>query len=196
MNKLMGFYELKDSGLPAVPWKVFNEDVSFDKRLLWTVRTAVDKGEDLNLPRFVGVGSQEAYEGAINLYNKYRDRGMVVYYPYFIAVKSGTLYVDNSKTVIEAVGKDLWNYVTYNKKDVTVIIDRKSEIYMEGNEDFFEKEEINELSRYADRVRGLFRENIAEGRAVLLEWSYAYDTDLHKHPIGEKYLVFYEIRTV
>ena len=41
MNKLMGFFELKDSDLPAVPWKEFNEKVCFDENfygrsgLLW-----------------------------------------------------------------------------------------------------------------------------------------------------------------
>ena len=59
MNKLMGFLELKDSDLPAVPWKEFNDKVSFDEKLLWTVRTAVEKGEDLNLPRVVGVDAKD-----------------------------------------------------------------------------------------------------------------------------------------
>ena len=60
MNKLMGFLELKDLNLPAVPWKEFNDKVSFDEKLLWTVRTAVEKGEDLNLPRVVGVDAKDA----------------------------------------------------------------------------------------------------------------------------------------
>lgn len=75
----------------------------------------MEKGEDLNLPRVVGVEAKEAYESAMRLYNKYKDIGMIVYYPYFIAQKA-VPHVDNSKTVIEAVGEDLWNYVTYNKK--------------------------------------------------------------------------------
>lgn len=196
MNKLMGFFELKDSGLPAVPWKVFSENVKLNEELLWTIRTAVEKGEDLNLPRLVGVRAHEAYEGALSLYNKYKDRGMIVYYPYFIAVKSGTLYVDNSKIVIEAVKKDLWNYVTYNRKDVTVVIEQDGKVHIEGDPDFLEKDEVSELEGYALKVKGLFRGFVAEGRGILLEWSYSYDTDVNKHPIGEKYLVFYEIRTV
>ena len=43
----------------------------------------------------------------MRLYIKYKNIGMIVYYPYFVAEKSGTLYADNSKTVIEAVGEDL-----------------------------------------------------------------------------------------
>ncbi|NLP14476.1 MAG: hypothetical protein GX383_08425 [Clostridium sp.] len=196
MNKLMGFFELKDSDLPAVPWKEFNEKVCFDEKLLWTVRTAVEKGEDLNLPRVVGVEAKEAYESAMRLYNKYKDIGMIVYYPYFIAQKSGTLYVDNSKTVIEAVGEDLWNYVTYNKKEVTVIIGSDNSVCVEGNCEFLNEKEIQELCLYASKVKGLFRESIVKGEGVLLEWSYAYNSDLNKQPVGDRYLVFYEIRTV
>ena len=169
MNKLMGFFELKDLDLPAVPWKEFNEKVCFDDKLLWTVRTAVEKGEDLNLPRVVGVKAKEAYESAVKLYKKYRDIGMVVYYPYFIAEKSGTLYVDNSRTVIEAVEADLWNYVTYNKKDVTVIIGRDNSVCVEGNGEFLDEKEIEELRLYASKAKGMFRENIARGEEVLLE---------------------------
>ena len=196
MNKLMGFLELKASDLPAVPWKEFNDKVRFDEKLLWTVRTAVEKGEDLNLPRVVGVDAKEAYESAMRLYNKYKNIGMIVYYPYFVAEKSGTLYADNSKTVIEAVGEDLWNYVTYNKKEVTVIISLDKGVCVEGNREFLDDKEIQELCLYASRVRGMFRENIAKGEGVLLEWSYAYNSDLNKQPVGDRYLVFYEIRTV
>ncbi|MFZ5986723.1 MAG: hypothetical protein ACOYWZ_06330, partial [Bacillota bacterium] len=101
-----------------------------------------------------------------------------------------------SKIVIEAVKKDLWNYVTYNRKDVTVVIEQDGKVHIEGDPGFLEKDEISELEGYALKVKGLFRGFVAEGRGILLEWSYAYDTDVNKHPIGEKYLVFYEIRTV
>jgi hypothetical protein len=196
VNKLLGFFELKDSGLPAVPWKAFDENASMAESLLWTVRTAIDKGEDLNLPRLVGVEAKEAYEGALGLYKEYKNSGMIVYYPYFIAVKSGTLYVDNSRIVIEAVKSDLWNFVTYNRKDVSIIIDYYGKMEIQGDSNFLQLDEIKELKNYALKVKGLFRDVLYEGKAVLLEWSYAFNTDVCKKPIGEKYLVFYEIRTV
>ena len=61
MNKLLGFYELKDSVLPTIPWKEFNKEVKLDSNILWTVRSAVYRGEDLNLPRAVGVNALDAY---------------------------------------------------------------------------------------------------------------------------------------
>lgn len=195
MNKLMGFYELKDSGLPAVPWKVFDNGSVMDNRYLWTVRTAVDKGVDLNLPRIVGKTAQEAFKGATDLYERYKNKGIIVYYPYFIADKSGTMQIDSDKLIIEAVDKDLWNLVTYNNKDVTIIKNNSGTI-IDGNEGFLAESEINELYSYAKKVRLIFKDYIIQGKTLLLEWSYAYDTNINRQPIGDRYLVFYEIREI
>jgi hypothetical protein len=195
MNKLMGFFELQNSGLPAVPWKIFNEDTIFDNNLLWTIRTAVDKGEDLNLPRVVGINGIEAYKAAIELYDKFKDKGIVVYYPYFIAEKSGTLDINKERIVIEAVKNDLWNLVTYNTKDVSIIQSNNTVIF-HGNKNFISKDELNELNMHVNKVRQLFRDFLFQGKSILLEWSFAYNTNINKEPVGSKYLVFYEIRTV
>lgn len=196
MNKLLGFFELKDSGLPAVPWKQFNENVQLDNSYLWTVRTAIDKGKDLNLPRFIGVTAAEAYRNALDLYTKFRNNGIVVYYPYFIANKSGTLYLNSNEIVIEAVKEDLWNLVTNNQKDITIIIKSDGNIIYDGNSSFLEEDEVKELLNYSNKIKNLYRDYITEGKTLLLEWSYAFDTDTSKKPIGKKYLVFYEIRTI
>lgn len=195
LNKLMGFFELKESGLPAVPWKAYDDKTNLDERYLWTVRVAVYEGGDFNLPRVVGKSAEEASKAADELCNRYSNNGMVVYYPYFIAEKSGTLQVSSSEIVVEAVEKDLWNLVTYNRKNVTVINDgQESRIF--GDEKFLRKTELHELYTYADKVKKIFRRYILSGKTLLLEWSYAYNTDVNNCPIGEKYLVFYEIKEV
>lgn len=122
MNKLLGFYELRDSMLPTIPWKEYGKETSLDADILWTVRTAVHNGSDLNLPRCVGATAKEATEFANSTSRKYGENGMVVYYPYFLAKKSGTLNVFSNKIVIEAVKEDLWNLVTYSQRDVTIIV--------------------------------------------------------------------------
>ena len=38
--------------------------------------------------------------------------------------------------------------------------------------------------------------DLLQGKAALLEWSFAQSCNASKEPIGEKYLVFYEARTV
>jgi len=195
MNKLMGFFELKDSGLPSVPWKIFDERVKMSKDYLWTVRTAVDKGEDTNLPRIVGENSDEAYLGAMRLYEYYKNIGMIVYYPYFIADKSGVLDVNNERIIIEAVEKDLWNFVTNGNKNVTIILEKDKKIY-DGDTRFLSDDEIDLLIKNVNIIKHKYRDSISEGYSIIAEWSFAYNTDINKEPIGDKYLVFYELRSI
>ena len=194
MNKLLGFYELKNSMLPTVPWKEYN-NTKFESDLLWTVRTAVHRGKDLNLPRCVGVTAEEAESFARKTSQLYGNNGMVIYYPYFLAEKSGTLNVFHDKVIIEAIKDDLWNLVTYADKDVTIIINAQDIEYI-GDRYFINEDELKELLSYVREIRGMFRDDLIEGKSVLLEWSYAYKSDINKKRIGDRYLVFYEARTV
>ena len=195
MNKLLGFFELKHSSLPTIPWNEYNKDVLLDPQYLWTIRSAVFRGDDLNLPRLVGVNASEAKLFADQLYDKLIDKGIVIYYPYFIAEKSGTLDVYLDKVVIEAVQDDLWNLVTYSDREVTIQIQNDIVVY-NGNKDFLLGYEVNELLKYINTIRSMFRNYFFEGKSVLLEWSYAYNCDINKNRTGNKYLVFYEARSV
>lgn len=195
MNKYIGFYELKSIGLPAVQWRIFNYDTDLDPKLLWTVRVAVETGADLNLPRFVGVSSEAALEEGRKLVDQFGEKGMVVYYPYFIAVKSGVIEVASDMLVIEAVDRDLWNLVSYGRKNLTII--QKNGINrFEGDDSFLPQNELQELEQSAAIIKGRFRSELAEGYSVLAEWSYAYNTDAGQKPAGRPYLVFYELRTI
>jgi len=129
MNKLQGFWELKTLILPSVPWERYTGSQTLDKNKLWTVRVAVLKGNDFNLPRKVGVTADEAEAFARNLLKTLGKNDLVIYYPYFIAQKSGTLQVDYSRTVIEGVDKDLWNLLTHNRRDITVIQEKAKHIF-------------------------------------------------------------------
>jgi hypothetical protein len=195
MNKLQGFYALKKSNLPSIPWKKYEEDVSLNKNILWTIRTAVMQGDDLNLPRKIGVSACEAEAFAQELYNKLKPEDMIIYYPFFIALKSGVIDVSNHRIVIEAVKDDLWNLVTNNKTDVTIIFEDE-DIKLKGDEKFLSQDEMIQLIDYCLSVKRQFSEEIVNGKSVMLEWSYAYESNLDKQPIGEASLIFYEIRTV
>jgi len=194
MNKLMGFYELREMSLPSIPWKEYTPDVELDPNILWTIRTAVYKGKDLNLPRKVGVDSIKAKRFGDKIYNELIDIGMVIYYPYFVAKKSGNLNVYQNKVVIEAVKNDLWNLVSLSDREVTIIINEG--IHYNGNAEFLEKEEIKSLMNHVPEIRKLFRSELISGENILLEWSYAFNCDINARPIGNKYLVFYEARTI
>lgn len=197
MNKLLGFYELKSSSLPTIPWEEYRGDFEFANNLLWTIRTAVFKGADFNLPRHVGVPGKEAKCAADSLYNRFANKGLVIYYPYFIAEKSGTLNVNQESIVIEAVKEDLWNLVTYSSREVTIIYDlRNDTCEVNGNKEFLIKDELDIILKYVPAIRGMFRDYINSGDGILLEWSFAYNCDINKNKLGEKYFVFYEARTI
>lgn len=191
----MGFYELKDINIPTVPWEKYSSDVSLDKNMLWTIRVAVKSGDDLNLPRAVGVTAEEAYQKGNALLEKYKGSGIVIYYPYFLADKSGVIDIGNSQTVIEAVNKDLWNLVTHGHKDITIILKESGVKYI-GDESFLSDEELDILLKYINRIKAYYREILSEGKSIMAEWSFAYNTDIDHKPIGEKHLVFYELRSI
>ncbi len=195
MNKLLGFFELQRSGLPSIKWEIFEPSMHLDEQLLWTVRTAVLKGDDLNLPRKVGVTADAAYNFALEQYNKLQDQGMVIVYPYFIATKSGTLEVGSNLMTIEAVYSDLWNLVSENKKDIT-IHESKDNSFIVGNEKFFTPNELKVIKQNIPRIKHVFRDVLTSGKTVLFEWSFAFNTDVKKKAIGKEYLVIYEARTL
>lgn len=192
----MGFYELRSLQIPAVSWNEFTHDTQLDNHILWTVRVAVENSFDISLPRAVGVTADEATARAHELLEKYGPGGIVVYYPYFIAEKSGIMEVSQNKTVIEAVQGDLWNMATYGcRKDVTIICKDKGFEYM-GNKRFLSDDSLKKLLNSAAILKKHFRDELAEGLSILAEWSFAYNTDTTKKPIGDVYLVFYELRSI
>lgn len=195
MNKLMGFYELKDMNIPSVPWEEYTGKETLDPECLWSVRSAVFRGNDLNLPRIIGATASQAIAFADDLLTKMRDAGIVIFYPYFLANKSGTLNIFNRSVIIEAVRGDLWNLVTYSDREVTIRIENDEKI-MDGNRDFLTETEIGVLLENVPKIKRSFRNDLAEGKSVLLEWSFAQKSGLSKEPLGKEYLVFYEARTV
>lgn len=195
MNKLTGFYELAKMNIPSVPWKEYKRDTVFDKDILWTVRTAVYEGNDHNLPRAVGVDYKEAKDSGDRFLGDLNDKGIVIYYPYFTAEKSGVIDLRRDKTVIEAVRGDLWNLVTYGKRDVTIICENGGNT-VNGDESLLSKNETEELLDYGIIAGRYCREELSQGKAIILEWSYAYLSDINKKPLGKRYIVFYELRSV
>ena len=155
MNKLMGFLELKEMKLPSVPWKQYTGEEEFEDRYLWTVRSAVYRGDDLNLPRSVGESSEVSKKFANQLLKEMNNNGIVIYYPYFIANKSGTLEVRSDKIIIEAVKDDLWNLVTYSDREVTIIVDADNKKTVIGNVNFMSNEELDSLNKHIPEIRKL-----------------------------------------
>ncbi|HWR60263.1 MAG TPA: hypothetical protein VN580_01545 [Clostridia bacterium] len=195
INKLMGFYELKAVNIPTVPWKKYSRGTVLDSGILWTVRVALKSGADVSLPRAVGVTAGEAVEKADAFLGMYGDNGLVIYYPYFIADKSGVIDISSGRTVIEAVDKDLWNLVTHGRKNVTITIGDSGASY-DGDRSFLPEAELSLLQDSISRIKAYYRGLLSEGKSIITEWSFAYSSGIDGRPSGEKFLVFYELRSV
>ncbi len=197
MNKLEGFYELSRMNIPTVPWRHFTGKEELDPNKLWTVRVAIQQGKDFNLPRAIGVTADEAFSKGKEYLAQFAENDLVIYYPYFIAVKSGVIDIQENRTIIEAVDKDLWNLTTRGHKDLTIIVNHlENDTSRYGNAAFLTEDEINELLQYAAKIRSLHRTSIFANSSVLVEWCYAYNTNSNLELIGNKYLVFIECRTI
>ena len=191
----MGFFELNDINLPTVPWKEYRPTVKLDDNILYTIRSAIDRGNDQNLPRSVGKTASESKTFADSLYEVLDNNGMVVYYPYFKAIKSGTLEVYGDHYTIEAVKEDLWNLVSGSKCDTTCIFDSNGEV-TKSSGDLLSQQELDELHKSAQTVMRHFNKELLSGNSVLLEWSFARNSDIHGEATGDTYLVFYELRVL
>lgn len=194
INKLRGLYLLRQWGLPAIKWEIFTRDTTLPANCLWTVRTALYSGQDVNLPRAVGVEAKEAEAFARRLLQELGDRGVVFYYPYFVAERSGTLLVGKERAVVEAVKGDLWHLVSEGKRDAYLLLDlEEGKIREERPPEFFTPEEQKKLLGWARQVRWRGRDYLSAGFSLLLEWSVVAESE--ERSGGDKF-VFYELRTV
>lgn len=132
MNKLMGFLELKEMSLPSIPWKQYTGNEKLDEKYLWTIRSAVYRGEDLNLPRLVGEDAENATKFAENLLYKLGNNGMVIFYPYFIANKSKILL----DQILIGIDYSLWIEEVVFSYTLDSKIDINKAIYCERLEQF------------------------------------------------------------
>lgn len=195
MNKLLGFYELKNSSLPTIPWREFDSSVSLSGNRLWTIRSAVYHGKDISLPRLVGATASEAYDFAVDLKRRMGENGIVIYYPYFLAEKSGTMAVYWDCFIVEAVRGDLWKLVAESDCDVTIKFAYEG-MDISGDVALLSAVQIEYLKSQVGKIRYMFRDDLLEGKGALLEWSFAYDCDSNKEKQGSEFLVFYEARTI
>lgn len=195
MNKLEGLYELKKLNIPTIDWECYNHETKLDDNYLWTIRTAVYSGCDLSLPRLFGKDAYTSKRFADEILDKIGDKGIVIYYPYLIAEKSGNLQFSNSKIIIEAVEGDLINLLNGLRVDVTYIWDG-NERRVIGNENFLDFREQENILSYVGYLRRKYSNLLMLGKEIQLEFSFAYNCSKQGNKLGERKLVFFEIRTV
>lgn len=216
INKLLGFYELKSSGLPHPNFKIYDntDNINCDKPILYTVRTAVYRGGDISLPRAVGVDGPTAKAKAVEILRQLGDNAQIYVAPYFIATKSGTMLIGPDTLIVEACWEDLWNLVDHHKidgyydgwyhetkKDAEVLMPgeavtptRMSSNAIEGN--ILTTELVEDLKKYVERLRRIYRNELLCNNLIYLEWSCACESSLDKVPLSEPELVFFELKII
>lgn len=195
MNKLEGLFELRRLSIPTIDWKCFETGTQLDDKYLWTVRTATYSGNDLSLPRMFGENAEKSQRFANEMLVKVRNRGIVIYYPYLLAEKSGNLQIGSSRIIIEAVKGDLSNLLAGSRVDVTYIWERNVRRTC-GNKNFLRKMEQEKILSYVDYLRRKYSQFLLQGLELQLEFSFAYNCTRQGEKEGKRKLVFFEIRTV
>lgn len=192
-NKMMGFFELQDSGLPTVAWHRHQIGDVLNPALLWTVRSAVVSGPDHSLPRLVGAPAAEAMTFADVQAKKLGANGMVVTYPYFKALVSGNLEVTAHTVYLEAVKGDLWRLVDEGALDATAR--NTDDTWTWSDQNHLCPEPLRAaLQQAVRRARHAWHSEIITDSVVLLEWSWAQNLGPEEIPSGEPHLLFYEAR--
>ena len=195
MNKLEGLYELKNLKIPSIDWQIYNHDTILDNNRLWTIRSAIYKGLDLNLPRLFGKDAHTSKLFADKLLNQIKDKGIVIYYPYLIAEKSGILQFKKDRTIVEVVEGDLGNLLNGSKVDVTYIWNAEAK-EITGDKDFLSSSDQFCLLSYVDYLKRRYSEYMLLGYEIQLEFSFAFDCSSNGDKVGNRKLVFFEIRTL
>lgn len=212
MNKLEGLKALNKCRIPAIKWQEFTgvEQIGEgdpDEEKLWTVRVALKKGADLDLPKAIGVTVSEAQVFAEKMIQKLAEfsqkrglgdkasaSGMVVYYPHFVAKKSGILKITADRVEIVAVKDDLWNLKDESKIMARATFTDTHSEYSNKRE-FLEKGEISQLLRCAKQVRHEYKAELMEGTEIILEWSFIPVPDPDKKRRDDQKLLFHGMRT-
>jgi len=163
-----------------------DSNTKLDKSVLWTVRTAVEIGDDYNLPKAVGVNAIVAKQK----HKEFSNQGLkVIYYPYFVAKVSGVLDISSlNGIVLEYCIGDLWNLVTYDKPQGRYIKPLSTDCSGIGY--------FNRLFMYAKHVHSKMKVFVEDGLHIYLEWSIAHKCNLKGNPVGKPYIVFYEFRVI
>lgn len=189
---------MRDMPIPSVPWRRHRVGDVLDPDVLWTVRSAVvdPTRPDQSLPKLVGATGDEATGFADCLAGELGDGGMVVTYPYFSAVSSGTVLVRDGETYVEACHGDLWNLVDHGRVDFRGRLGDGGWSDSSGDPGTVPDEVPTAIGRSLGAIRRQWRDDLFEGRGVLLEWCLSRSVGSDGNPVGEPDFVFMEARTV
>ncbi len=195
MNKLDGMYELRKANLPSVDWKEFRRGTILPDDYLWTIRTAVYKGQDIHLPRLFGKPAGVSMRFAEQCLEQMKGKGIIICYPYLQPEKSGVLQFDLRNVYLEGISGDVKKILDGDNPEVFYQW-REAEFRTQGKSRLFSEQELMELYRYSQQCKRRYREILSDGSMMQLEFSYAYRVDRDHNKCEDTKLYFFEMRTI
>jgi hypothetical protein len=128
INKLSGFSFIEKLGAEHPDWKIVRAEIcesiisSLKDDGIYTVRTAVESGDDFGLPRFVGLTGRDTKQRLNELLSEFETLNGVylIIYPYFKAEFSGNALIKfgaKTSAVIESCEGSLWNLTENSSVD-------------------------------------------------------------------------------
>jgi hypothetical protein len=194
VNKYQGLVLLRELGFPTISWQILTNESKFDDKFTWTIRTVKKEGHDYGLPVYLNLNGKEATEISERLLNEQDvERGyLYLYYPYFISTKTGTVLLDATTSILEAVRDNNANLTRRNMLDVSMKYSTKKWHTAYGCTSFFDNLELEALEKQVNLLRRKFNVFLYDMATIIAEWSFA------SYPAkpSEKKFLFQEIRMI
>lgn len=192
MNKYCGLLEIKFLKLPDLEWIEYNEKTTLNPNKLWTVRTANDFGNNIELPHKIGVSSEEAYKCAISWEEKYDH---VLINECFNAKISGNIMVYLEGAVIEWVKGNSTDLTRKGRVDETICLLFKE--YNKIVKTCLDTKVFEKLKSYAKYIAYKERNYLLDDKAIIVEWSVVDSKNNEiEYSYSENEIVFYDLRIV
>ncbi len=195
MYVLQNSYILDYLDLPTIPWEPCHTTATLDDSILWTVKNEPYQPNQGKIYGRIGITSSEAKAYISSEYSNLKHKRMLIYYPYYTAVKSGTIDLSYDRIVIEAVEGKIENLKKNHRVNETIIF-RQDSIEIFGDEDYMTREETLTLIDYAKQLKKRAATEIEFGKNLIFYWSIVQETKRNMIPRDETKLLFHQIKVL
>ncbi|BBF45146.1 hypothetical protein lbkm_3905 [Lachnospiraceae bacterium KM106-2] len=195
MHVLQNSYLLSHLDLPTIPWQQGFLSTEFDQHMLWTVKNEPVSAEIGLIEGKIGVTAKEAKEFVKHQYDNLGEKRVVLYYPYYTATKSGTIDLNQERSVIEAVEGKIENLSKKHRVDVTMIF-RDNDLEIVGNDKFLSEDETLTLIDYCRELKSRCAADLDYGKNIILYWSIVSETKVNMIPKDKTNLIFTKLKII
>ncbi len=195
MYVLQNSYILDYLDLPTIPWEQCRTTSTLDDSILWTVKNEPYTADQGKIYGRIGITSSEAKAYISSQYENLERKRMLIYYPYYTAVKSGTIDLSYDRIVLEAVEGKIENLKKNHRVNETIIF-REESIEIFGDENFMTREETLSLIDYAKQLKTRTGKELEFGKNLIVYWSIVQETKRNMIPRDKSQLLFHQIKVL